>query len=74
MPTVVKYMFDGKGEKTSVIIPIKTWKKINEDFTKLHNKLSVFTGIKNGIEEVKQAKKTGKKLQTLKDFLTENKR
>jgi hypothetical protein len=32
---------------------------------------AVLTGIKNGLDEVKAAKKTGKKLQSLSSFLDE---
>ena len=72
MASPLKYMVDENGEKTSVLVPIKAWQKINEDYQKLQNKLKVFTGIKNGFNEVKEAKRTGKKLQTLNDFLHEN--
>jgi hypothetical protein len=68
----IKYMVDEKGQKTSVIVPLNTWTKINDDFSKLQNKLKVLLGIKSAINEVKMSKKTGKKLQTLKDFLRES--
>ncbi len=72
MAGVLKYIVDEKGDKTSVLIPIKTWEKINNDYTKLQNKLCILTGIKSAVLEVKEAKRTGKKLQTLKDFLRES--
>ena len=72
MAGAFKYMVDEKGDKTSVLVPIKTWEKINEDYSKLQNKLRVLTGIKSGFSEVKEAKRTSKKLQTLKDFLRES--
>ena len=65
-------MVDENGNKTSVLVPLKTWEKINEDYSKLQNKLKVLTGIKEGLAEVHDAKKSGKKLQTLKDFLRES--
>ena len=68
----LKYMIDEKGDKTSVLVPLKTWEKINSDKTKLQNKLKVFTDIKAGLNEVNEAKKSGKKLQTLKNFLRES--
>lgn len=74
MPTTLKYMVDEKGDKTSVLVPIKIWEKINGDYNKLHNKLAVLTGIKSGLAEIREAKKSGKQLQTLKDFLGEDKR
>lgn len=72
MATELKYIIDEKGEKTSVLVPLKTWEKINGDYAKLQNKLKVLTGIKEGFAEIREAKKSGKKLQTLKDFLREN--
>ena len=68
----IKYMVDEKGQKTSVVVPFNTWTKINDDFTKLQNKLKVLLGIKSAFNEVKMSKKSGKKLQTLKDFLRES--
>lgn len=72
MPTALKYMIDEKGTTTSVLVPLKTWNKLNQDFSNLQKKMKVFSNIQNGWEEIKEAKKTGKKLQTLKDFLDES--
>jgi hypothetical protein len=72
MASAVKYMVDEKGDKTSVLVPIKTWAKINQDYAKLQNKLNLLVGIKNAFGEVKEARKSGKKLQTLKSFLRES--
>ncbi len=72
MAQPIKYMVDEKGQKTSVLVPLTTWTKINEDFTKLQNKLTVLLGVKSAFNEVKSAKKSGKKLQTLKDSLSES--
>ena len=72
MASTLKYMIDEKGEKTSVLVPLKTWERINQEYNKLQNKLKVLTGIKYGLNEVKEARKSGEKLQTLKDFLHES--
>jgi len=72
MASALKYMIDEKGDKTSVLVPLKTWERINQEYNKLQNKLKVLTGIKEGFNEVKKARKSGKKLQTLKDFLRES--
>jgi uncharacterized protein YpuA (DUF1002 family) len=72
MSSALQYMVDENGEKISVLVPLKTWEKINQDYHKLQNKLNVLTGIKDGLNEVLEAKKSGKKLQTLKDFLRES--
>ena len=72
MAQPIKYMVDEKGQKTSVLVPLSTWTKINDDFSKLQSKLKVLLGIKSAFIEVKSFKKSGKKLQTLKDFLRES--
>ena len=54
MATPLKYMVDEKGDKTSVLVPIKTWEKINQDYSKLQNKLKVLTGIKEGLAEIRE--------------------
>ncbi len=72
MASAFRYMIDENGEKTSVLVPIRTWKKLNEDYSMLKKKLEVLTGIKSAFTEVKEAKNTGKELQTLKDFLRES--
>lgn len=74
MADALKYMIDENGAKTSVVVPLKTWEKINKKYTRLQNKLKVLTGIKDGLKEVEQARKSGKKLQTLKEFLGESNR
>jgi len=72
MSSAIKYMVDDKGHKASVLVPLKTWTKKNEDYKRLQNKFKVFSGINNALKEVKAANKSGKKLQTLKDFLRES--
>jgi len=74
MAGAFKYMIDENGEKTSVLVPIKTWQKINNQLNRLQRKLNVLNGIKSGLTEVKESKRTGKRLQTLKDFLRESNR
>ena len=72
MAASLKYMIDEKGDKTLVVDALKAWKKINNEYTSLQNKLKVLTGINDGLKEVKVARRAGKKLQTLKDFLRES--
>lgn len=43
MASALKYMVDEKGEKTFVLVPVKKWDKINQDYKKLQNKLNVLT-------------------------------
>jgi len=68
MASSLKYMVDENGDKTSVLVPIRTWEKINKEYTKLQNKLKVFTDSKEGILEVKEARKPGENANPKKFF------
>ncbi|MEI6816670.1 MAG: hypothetical protein WCL14_08685 [Bacteroidota bacterium] len=72
MPQELKYLVDNKGHKQSVLVPIKTWESLNAKYEKLSKKLEALTGIHKGLNEVREAKKSGKKLSTLKSFLDES--
>jgi hypothetical protein len=74
MKEAKQFIVDNRGIKTSVIVPYDEWERINTDYHKLQNKLEVFLAIQDGIGELKTAKKQGKKLQTLSDFLDESNR
>ena len=72
MASALKYIVDEKGTTTSVLVPLKTWNKLNQDFSNLRKKMQVFSSIKKGLKEIKESKNTGKPLQTLKAFLDES--
>lgn len=72
MAGAFKYMVDENGDKTSLLVPLKTWTKMNNDYARLQNKLKLIVGLKKAVAEVKNANKTGVKLQTLKSFLHES--
>ena len=69
MAEALQYIVNESGDKTSVLVPVKVWEQLNEDYRKLQNKLAVFASFQSGLDEIKQAKKQSKSLQTLKDFL-----
>ncbi|MGI8634366.1 MAG: hypothetical protein ACR2KZ_03080 [Segetibacter sp.] len=69
MAGALKYIVDESGNKTSVLVPVKIWEDLNANYQRLQNKLNVLGSIQEGLKEVQVAGKTGKKLQTLKDFL-----
>jgi hypothetical protein len=69
MATALKYIVDDNGNKTSVLVPVKVWEDLKTNYEKLQTKLAILSGIRDGLSEVKRSKKSGKKLQTLKDFL-----
>ncbi len=69
MPNALKYIVDDSGHKTSVLVPVKVWEDLNANYQKIQKKLNILNGISEGLNEVRRAKKTGRKLQTLKEFL-----
>lgn len=69
MAGALKYIVDDNGNRTSVLVPVKVWEDLNTNYDKLQAKLTILNGIREGLNEVKRSKKSGKKLQTLKDFL-----
>lgn len=58
--------------KTEMTISLDDWTKLNERLKTLQNKLDVVTSIQTGIKEVKEARKSKRKLQTLSDFINES--
>jgi len=71
MGHAIKYMIDAKGEKASVVVPLKTREKMNDHCIKLQRKSKIFTNIQSGLNEINKTKKSRKRLQTLKEFLHE---
>ena len=69
MASALKYIVDDAGHKTSVLVPVKVWQNLNSNYQKLQKKLEVFSSIREGLKEVNNSKKSGKKLSTLKEFL-----
>ncbi len=72
MITDIQYIVDNSGSKISVILPFAEWEKLNTEYQKLKNKLEIMTGIQKSMNEIRRAKKTGAKLQTLTDFIDES--
>ncbi|HEX9962424.1 MAG TPA: hypothetical protein VGB00_15925 [Pyrinomonadaceae bacterium] len=72
MPNQIQIYTDEKGNKTSVIVPYEDWAKINARLESLQNKLKIFSSVRDGMQEVKEARKKGKKLQDLSDFIDES--
>lgn len=72
MADALQYMVDEKGQKISVLVPIKTWEKMNHEHSLLESKIKILTDIKEGLNEIREAKKSGKKLQILNEFLSES--
>ena len=69
MSADLKYIVDAKGEKTPVLVPVKMWNTLNADYNKMQAKLRVFEDIRLSLEEIENAKKTGKSLRKLESIL-----
>lgn len=67
----VNYITDEVGNKMSVIVPYNEWIALQMNYRQLLSKLALRETIKEGIQEVKNARKKGIKLQSLSDFLNE---
>ncbi|MBL4586444.1 MAG: hypothetical protein JKX84_05235 [Flavobacteriales bacterium] len=65
----VQYIVDDTSKKRSVIIPFAEWEKRTKKLDELQNKLDVFQTISESVSEIKNARKKGKELQNLSDFL-----
>lgn len=72
MAKVVKYIKDHSGQKTSVIVPVGVWDELNANYKKLERKLKIMNDILRALAEVRHSGKTGRPLQTLNEFLSEN--
>lgn len=72
MKNAMQYIVNEHGVKTSVIVPYHLWEKINSDNQKLQNKLEVLLAVRDGLGEIKAAKKKYEEFQTLSDFLNES--
>jgi tetrahydromethanopterin S-methyltransferase subunit G len=72
MPNQIQIYTDEKGNKTSVIVPYEDWAKINARLESLQEKLKIFSSVRDAVQEVKEARKKGKKLQDLSDFINES--
>lgn len=68
----IQYYINQQGEKTSVIIPYQEWLALNAQVEALQTKLNILIGIQEAMQEVRQARKSGKKLQTLGEFIYEH--
>lgn len=68
MPNALKYIIDEKGQKTSVLVPIKVWENLNANYRKVQKKLEILSGIKEALKEVEKSKKPGKNYKRLITF------
>ena len=75
MATSVKYIIGSKGEKESVLVPIKTWNKLNENIIKLQKRIEALQDNQLKFSKVKTVigaeKKAINKALSIKDIQVE---
>lgn len=67
----VQYVVDSAGKSNLFLVRRKDWEDIHTKYRKLQKKMEVFEAIRDGIREVRDAAKKGKKLKSASDFLNE---
>jgi hypothetical protein len=67
MTLKVEYILNEKGEKSSVVLSMAQWERMQQKL----RKQEILLGLKSAFSEIKDAKKKGVKLQTLSDFIDE---
>ena len=65
------YIIDKKGKKTSVVLPLKEYEKLQANTIHLKKQLGLLLGIKRGMEEIRKSKKTGKPLRDVSALIKE---
>jgi hypothetical protein len=68
----LRYAVVIEKRKTEPAVSLDDWTQLNERLNALQNKLDVFSSVRAGIREVKDARKKNLKLQKLSDFINEN--
>ncbi len=67
----VYYVADGSPKSKLLLVRRKDWESIHKKYRKLQKKMELFDAISLGIGQVKRARKKGKDIQLLSDFLNE---
>ena len=69
---VLRYAVIVEQRETEPTVSLDDWTKLNARLESLQNKLAVFSSIRAGVKEVKDARKKNRRLQKLSDFIDEN--
>lgn len=67
----LNYLTDASGNQVAVQIAMEEWLAFQQEYQELKRKLEIMQGIKEALEEVQSARKEGRKLQSLSEFLNE---
>jgi phage pi2 protein 07 len=67
----LNYLTDASGNQIAVQIAMEEWLVFQQEYQELQRKLEIMQGIRDALEEVQNARKEGRKLQSLSEFLNE---
>ena len=67
----LNYLTDASGNQVAVQIAMEEWLAFQQEYQELKRKLEIMQGIRDALEEVQSARKEGRKLQSLSEFLNE---
>lgn len=72
MITSLKYLTNEKGQRSAVIVPIKTWNESQKKLKSIQKEIEIISGIRDALHEIKSIKLKKKKLPTLSSVLNES--
>jgi hypothetical protein len=67
----LNYITDASGNQIAVQIAMEDWLVFQKEYQEMKRKLEILQGIRDALNEVRQAQKEKRKLQTLTEFLNE---
>jgi hypothetical protein len=65
-------LFVVEKRKAEPTVSLDDWTTLNERLRSVQDKLDIVTSVQTGIKEVKEARKSKRKLQKLSDFINES--
>ena len=69
MKNTVQYLTNEAGERTAVVVAYAEWEKLQRRQQRLRQKLQIMQGVRTGFQEVKEARRAGQPLPSLRAFL-----
>lgn len=67
----VEYIIDESGNQKSVLIDINDWKKFNQKYKELQNKLKILNSLEKAVDEVQKLKSGKRPKKSMKNLLNE---
>jgi hypothetical protein len=68
----LSYISDSKGKQTAIQMPMKDWKKVEQQLREAEFLRNLRSSVSEGVEEMKLHRQGKKKLKTLEELLAED--